>query len=217
MISDSDSPVIETSSLVSVDQAQDLTTIHRPDCAAAIWRRPLDAAFRAWIDALDPTVLPGARIVLKPSEVGRELRRVCAQTGTPASPHLDWFVEDVASLATEFARITDAPHLRLRLDVVTSNACRRFHVDALTVRLICTYRGTGTQYGFADPGGDPRHISTVPTGSPILLRGSRWPETPESGLLHRSPPIEGSGETRLLLVLDPLIETEDRPHKEAMP
>ncbi|ESQ13777.1 MAG: hypothetical protein N838_33150 [Thiohalocapsa sp. PB-PSB1] len=35
------------------------------------------------------------------------------------------------------------------------------------------------------------------------------PESPRSGLLHRSPPIEGSGETRLLLVLDPMDGPEE--------
>nr|WP_245926135.1 DUF1826 domain-containing protein [Ascidiaceihabitans donghaensis] len=29
------------------------------------------------------------------------------------------------------------------------------------------------------------------------------------GCLHRSPPIEGSGETRLVLVLDPIFDLED--------
>lgn len=52
---------------------------------------------------------------------------------------------------------------------------------------------------------------TVPTGSPIILRGTRWPETPVSRLLHRSPPIVGTGETRLVLVLDPV----EGPAKEA--
>ncbi|MEW7008160.1 DUF1826 domain-containing protein [Lentilitoribacter sp. EG35] len=35
------------------------------------------------------------------------------------------------------------------------------------------------------------------------------PETPTSGLLHRSPPIDGTGETRLLLVLDPVSDPEN--------
>ncbi|MCZ4269037.1 DUF1826 domain-containing protein, partial [Rhodobacteraceae bacterium G21628-S1] len=48
-------------------------------------------------------------------------------------------------------------------------------------------------------------------GAPIILRGTRWPETPVSGVLHRSPPIAGTGETRLLLVLDPI----DDPAEEA--
>ncbi len=36
-----------------------------------------------------------------------------------------------------------------------------------------------------------------------------WPEQPASGLLHRSPPIEGTGETRLVLVLDGVMDLDD--------
>jgi len=41
------------------------------------------------------------------------------------------------------------------------------------------------------------------------MRGTLWPAKPATGLLHRSPPIEGSGETRLLLVLDPIYDPDD--------
>jgi len=99
-----------------------------------------------------------------------------------------------------------APYVRLRVDRITTNACRRFHVDAITARLICTYRGTGTQYGNATEGAQPEQVFTVPTGCPMLLRGRLWPEAPHAQLLHRSPPIEGSGETRSVLVLDPIFD-----------
>ncbi len=102
-----------------------------------------------------------------------------------------------------------APCLRLRLDVVTTNACRKFHIDAITARLVCTYRGTGTQYGISTDGAEPRRVFTVPTGAPILLRGTLWRDRTASGLLHRSPPIEGTGETRLVLVLDPVTDPEE--------
>lgn len=102
-----------------------------------------------------------------------------------------------------------AKWLRLRLDVVTTNACRKFHIDAVTARLVCTYRGTGTQYGVSVAGQEPHQIVTVPTGDPIVLRGTLWPETPTSGLQHRSPPIESTGETRLVLVLDPVDDPEE--------
>lgn len=49
----------------------------------------------------------------------------------------------------------------------------------------------------------------MPTGAPIPLRGTLWPEGPRSGLLHRLPPIEGTGETRLVLVLDPVDDPEE--------
>lgn len=112
-------------------------------------------------------------------------------------------------LAQHLASLMKAPYLRLRLQAVTTNACRKFHLDAITGRLVCTYRGTGTQYGTSVNGEDPEQIFTTPTGTPILLRGSLWPTKPETGLLHRSPLIEGTGETRLVLVLDPIFDLEE--------
>ncbi|MEL6208235.1 MAG: DUF1826 domain-containing protein, partial [Pseudomonadota bacterium] len=158
--------------------------------------------------------LPSARVILRPDLVRDAAHKICDLSGTPEGPEKNRLVDDVAALAKIFAGIMDAPFLRLRLDVVTSNSCRKFHVDAVTARLICTYRGTGTQYGPA-PGGDaPSEVFTLPTGAPIILRGKLWRERPSSGLLHRSPPIEGTGEARLLLVLDPVNDPEDRPEQE---
>ncbi len=130
-------------------------------------------------------------------------------SGLTPGPERDWFQSHVAHLANNFATLMKAKYLRLRVDVVTTNACRKFHVDAITARLVCTYRGTGTQYATAPKGQEPAHVATVPTGSPILLRGTLWPATPATGFLHRSPPIEGTGETRLVLVLDPVTDPED--------
>ena len=112
-------------------------------------------------------------------------------------------------MADIFSDLMNARYLRLRLDAVTTNACRKFHIDAVTARLVCTYRGTGTQYGISTEGHEPRRVFTTQTDAPIVLRGTLWPAEPSSGLLHRSPPIEGTGETRLVLVLDPVDDPED--------
>jgi len=115
-------------------------------------------------------------------------------------------IDDIAALGNIFSDIMSASLISLRLDCVTSNACRIFHIDAMKARLICTYRGTGTQYGNSHNGGDPKQIFTVPTGSPIILRGSHWERQNKQSLLHRSPPIEGSGEARFVVVIDPIYE-----------
>lgn len=165
--------------------------------------------FQSWIDALAPARLPRARVILRPGAVGDAALQICKASGTPACAERDRLVDDIAALAEVFARQMRARWLRLRLDVITTNACRRFHIDALTARLVCTYRGTGTQYSVSTDGADPSRIFTVATGSPILLRGTLWPGHPPSGLVHRSPPIEGTGETRAVLVLDPVDDPED--------
>ena len=191
-----------------------LSSISKRGCAAAIWERQPLESFQAWIDALEPDDLPRARTILRPAVVREAMTDLVKVAGLPESSERTMLVDDVAAIATMFADVMGTPYLRLRLDVISTNACRKFHIDAIKARLICTYRGSGTQYGISMDGNEPRSIFAVPTGSPMIMRGTLWPETPKSGLLHRSPPIEGTGETRLVLVLDPVddLEAEPEPH-----
>ncbi len=198
------------------DTPDGLSAIHQPGCAAAIWRRDPLPAFQTWIDALPPEHLPRARMMLRCEHIRDAMFQICEVAGTPDCDDRVRLIEDTAALADIFARLMGAPFLRLRFDVVTDNACRKFHIDAVTARLVCTYRGTGTQYGFSADGAEPRRVFTVPTGAPILLRGTLWPEQPRTGLKHRSPPIEGTGETRLLLVLDPVFDPEGQPDRKSL-
>lgn len=190
------------------EQAEDLSVIHRQDCAAAVWTRPSLPSFQSWIDTLDTEKLPRARIILRPDAVQRTVMQLLDSSDIPRCAERNHLTEDIHALAQLFSSIMLAPYIRLRLDVVQTNACRKFHVDALRARLVCTYRGTGTQLGIQDPDGEPQCLLTIATGAPIVLRGTKWPEFPRSGLLHRSPPIEGTGETRLVLVIDPVTDPE---------
>nr|WP_119840938.1 DUF1826 domain-containing protein [Pseudooceanicola algae] len=198
------------SGVAAADTPTGLSAILKPDCAAAIWRRRPLPALQVWIDALDPDRLPGARVILRPDVAYGSIRQtvlgICDAAATPDCPERDLLIDDIVAQVAMFARLMPSRYLRLRLDVVTTNACRKFHVDMVTARLVCTYRGTGTQYGI---GPDPARIHTVPTGAPILLRGTLWPVEPDAGVRHRSPPIEGTGEVRLVLVLDPLDDAEE--------
>ncbi|MEM9470995.1 MAG: DUF1826 domain-containing protein [Pseudomonadota bacterium] len=199
------------------DTPEGLSAIHSPGCAAAIWRRQLPPGVQSWANQLDPDQLPQGRVILHRQAVMDAVSQLCEIAATPDDPKRDLLIEDIAALSQIFADLMKTQYLRLRLDVVTSNACRKFHIDAITARLVCTYRGTGTQYGISTDGAEPRRVFTVSTGAPILLRGTLWPEGPKSGLLHRSPPIEGTGETRLVLVLDPVSETTDEPVQDFVP
>lgn len=200
------------SSVVVADTPEGLAAIRRPDCAAAIWRRRPLPGFQSWIDALEPEQLPKARVILRAETVRDTASQIFDIAGMPDGAERETLIDDASALADLFAGLMDTDYLRLRFDVVTTNACTKFHVDTVKARLVCTYRGTGTQYGIATDGAEPRRVFTMPTGAPILLRGKLWPESPKSGLLHRSPQIEGTGETRLVLVLDavddPAIEAD---------
>jgi hypothetical protein len=182
------------------------------DCAALLWQRQVPAALRTWLEQLNPDLLPRGRLILQPRAIAEALAHLGDMSGLPKSKERTWLEDDITQLAAAFSELLDAPYLRLRLDVVTTNACRKFHMDAISARLICTYRGTGTQYGQSVGGDTPAPIHTVPTGSPFLMRGSLWPTEPNFGFVHRSPPIEGTGETRLVLVLDPVFDPAEEVH-----
>ena len=191
------------------DRPDDLKAFVKPGCAAAIWRRQPCDRLQAWVGHLDPATLPQGRRVVHRTQVRATVVAFCEASQTPPGAGRDDLIDNIEALSELFADLMNARYLRLRLDVVSTNACRKFHIDAITARLVCTYRGTGTQYGISRDGEGPKRVFTTPTGAPILLRGRLWPEKPASGLLHRSPPIEGTGETRLVLVLDPIFDSED--------
>ncbi|MEM1233220.1 MAG: DUF1826 domain-containing protein [Pseudomonadota bacterium] len=193
-----------------------LEAIKHPHCAAAIWEREPLAAFQNWIDGLSEYELPKARIILRPGDVQRAMTDLFDSYALAACDARTMLIDDVAALAHIFSHLVDAPFLRLRLDVITTNACRKFHTDLLTARLICTYRGTGTQYGVSDLGAEPDHVLTTSTGSAIVLRGHLWPAATAPDILHRSPPIEGTGEARLVLILDPVTDREDAMKEELL-
>lgn len=206
--------IVASNPVVMAEAPEDFPAIRNPECPALVWPRQPMESFQSWIDALAPEQLPRARVILRPGKMRDAITQICDLRGTPDCQERARLIDDAAAMGQIFADLMEAEYLLLRLDVVTTNACRKFHIDAVTARLVCTYRGTGTQYGFAPEGGEPEEIFTVPTGAPILLRGTLWPQRPKSGLLHRSPPIEGTGETRLVMVLDPVTEPAEYPDQQ---
>ncbi|MEC8037395.1 MAG: DUF1826 domain-containing protein [Pseudomonadota bacterium] len=192
--------------LPRVTDPADLTVLTAPDCPAAIWSRQHSETLSVWLDRLPASQLPRWRETVAVEEVSDAVRDACAEAGTPEGVERDELITEIQMLADTFAALMKVAAVLLRLDVITSNACKRFHIDAVSARLICTFRGTGTQLVAAESAGDPGAVLTVSRGSPILLKGTLWPDAPASGLLHRSPPIEGTGETRLVLVFDPVFD-----------
>lgn len=192
-----------------VRDARGLQGFRDPACAASVWDRMIPSDILPWLSALNQDQLPNGRVVLQAMSVRETVLHLCDLAGMPNAPQRAWFIDDIADLAQRFADLMGAIYVRLRLQAVTSNACRKFHCDAITGRLVCTYRGTDTQYGTTAGREDPNQIFTTPAGAPILLRGSLWPPEPDTGLRHRSPPIKGTGETRLVLVLDPIFDLEE--------
>ncbi|MFV0243953.1 MAG: DUF1826 domain-containing protein [Qingshengfaniella sp.] len=185
-----------------------LDQIGRPDTAAVLWQRRLDPGVQAWLDALPAEGLPQMRAALRVEDVGRAVDAALTAAGHGPNPWGRMLCDDVQALATRFAGIMGQEKIELRLDAISGNACTRFHVDFVSARLLCTYRGLGTEYGIAEGAGDPAAPNQMQPGWVGLFRGRTWPSPAACGLVHRSPPIAGTGETRLLLVID-VAEPED--------
>ena len=188
-----------------------LVAIRDAECSAAIWTRAPLPRVQNWIDQLDPAVLPRAKIMLRAEMVADAIADLADAYGLPNCEERRMLMGDIAALAAMFSRIMESRYIRLQLQVSETDARQEFHIDPVTARLICTYRGHGTQYGNGTLGDSPLNVHTVPMCSPVILRGSAWPSAREPGLLHRSPPSKGIAEARLVLVLDPIpdIEADD--------
>lgn len=108
---------------------------------------------------------------------------------------------DIRDLAERFAGLMAVPAVRIRLEVINTNACRKIHADYTDVRLITTYWGPGTDY--VPAGMEPVESSLVrlPAGHIGLFKGRLF-EAGHIPCLHRSPPVGDTGEQRLVLVID---------------
>ena len=177
--------------------------------ALAVWDRRQDAALTEWLEELVGRGLPPFRRVIHPDDAGPAMADYLAEVSPAPSPHRDALIGLVWQLAEVLARITPCPRLRLRIDVSQTQSCPRWHLDAVTARLICTLRGAGTEFGPVDGGPSPKTVNRIPTGAVAVFRGGLWPGEELSGILHRSPPLAQRDPARVVLVLDPITDEDE--------
>ena len=181
------------------------------DAALLVREMPVDIARSLNDRAVDR--LPEGRFVLKFQEVVAALKALFETQGIDEDPALEWLTQDAAQLARALSLQFDTGLVRLRLEVIDDDACAKLHIDNVTARLICAYRGPGTQIGFPESAAET--LYTAPTGQPLLLKGTRWPGT-RPNLRHKSPPMQGSGETRLVLVLEGVAPADIYPEYDTL-
>lgn len=126
-------------------------------------------------------------------------------------------LEDITQQLQCFRKVTRSRQYRVLLAVVQSNMCKKFHTDINDLRLLCTYRGPGTEWLTEDNVNrealqdrenrediviDSSHVRQVDTGSVAILKGALYEHEDTRAVVHRSPAIEHSCEKRLLLRID---------------
>ena len=149
--------------------------------------------------------------MLHAADAANALHAVCDASGTPRGESRDALVADVANIAMRFARITGSASLGLRLEPVDGDACRRWHRDCVPLRLLTTYRGPGTEWvappfsaqALARPDAPAASAQRLAAHDIAVFKGCGMPgQSHDQGIVHRSPPIAGSGVTRLVLCLN---------------
>lgn len=109
---------------------------------------------------------------------------------------------DILETAALYRDISGHQALRVRLEKITTDSCRKFHVDCVDLRLLRTYAGPGVQWT-TDNGST---VHQAPTGALVFLKGKHFPGWDKAEkILHRSPPLSDrpiNERIRLLLTLD---------------
>ena len=187
-----------------VSEVGGLKRIHDKKAEAVLWDRELPDAVESWLSDISRSDWSNGRFWLYSKDIHRCVVAHFQSNGIDQVPELEWLASDIQSLAEELSAQLSSAKLRLRLEVITNDACRKFHVDNVTVRLICTYAGPGTEYGVLGDNQSPETVRRAPTGMPMLFKGLKWPASENRLLKHRSPPIEETGQTRFVVVLEPI-------------
>lgn len=180
------------SAIVSGFMPSVLDRIRSPDTGLAIWRR----LTRLNLLISSSTLLTRPPFTLTNADAPDMVaRRLCHDLLLFHWP----LYADFRRLAIRFSILANSPIVRMRLEHVTDDSCRKFHVDAVGLRLLCTYAGPGTEW--VDPGGKIRRMTTMEVA---VFKGSAFTGA-SPRVLHRSPPLStGSfvGQSRLVLCID---------------
>lgn len=198
---------VPTAAVRICDALPDMLALRQPSVEMALWPRAIPPAMAAALDTLPATSLPDGRVLVSLGDIEAALDTLFRDRAATADLR-PWLIADIAMLAAYFADLTGSIEIDVRLERITGDACWKFHRDCVEARLLTTYRGPGTEW-------------VSPTDAPAALRDQRAyrgplhrfpPQAvgvfkgscagPGSGIVHRSPPLAGRGETRLLLCLN---------------
>lgn len=199
--------------------AGDLAAIFDEAVQIAVLPRPVDARIAGYLAqaAASGRLGSGSRAVLR---VGQGPVR--PEFGLPDLPGCEALVDDVAGLAELYGDLLGCDAVGLRLEIIERAMCPRFHVDHVGIRMLCTYRGPGTEWlddeaadrnflgargsGLPDATSglirDPRGVHAVPPFAVALLKGDLWRGNAGRGIIHRSSAVPVGQAPRVLVAID---------------
>jgi hypothetical protein len=211
--------LMATTSVVSphfiADQPTTLDAIHSPGVNLCLWQRPAQPAIIQELSSLQAATLPDVRCSTSPNSFDNDVKTLLQQQDLDPSAFKYWHT-DLCRLAELYFSISGNSDATMRLVTTKEDDCPRFHVDQTQLRMLCTYRGPGTEWltddqvdrGALSSGasneaiirfGEPKKFDLFWVG---IMKGNAYPGNAGHGLVHRSPQISGSGKTRVMFCLD---------------
>ena len=196
------------------NQAKVLSRILEPGVNLSLWQRPAQQAITQELSIFQ-TPLSAMRCWTSRASFYDDVDTLLRQQALDPSAFKHWRI-DLRRLADVFFGLSEDRDVSMRLETKDDNGCRRFHVDRTHLRLLCTYHGPGTLWltdaqadRAAQENGEPND-KIIRFGEPScfetfwvgIMKGDAYPGNAGRGLVHRSPPIAGSGRTRVLFCLD---------------
>ncbi len=214
-------PVASMHGVRTVETRDGLAAINDPGTELVIWQRSLLPSLGNWLDRLDVATLPHLRVLVQPGDLRPALEPLLDTCGMTAGDMRDLLVDDIGWLVSAFAIITGSERVDVRLERVDHDACWKFHRDTVEARLVTTYRGPTTEWvqmaqagqAIAEQKAYQGPLERLGVHDVALFKGNC--AGPNSGIVHRSPPIAGTGLSRLFLCLNKQSEVSPDPWVKA--
>lgn len=209
-----------SSSVVTGTELADLAAVYRDDVNVVIVSRAVDdrvAQAAEWLAQQRPYDRTLRLPAISAADAALDgLVPMALEVTTELSPLWD----DVRGWLEAYALLTGAEQLGVRLSVLVTDMCPRFHVDRVLARLVVSYAGPGTEVlehadrrWLGHAAGDRTDETSglmrgpairAPTGAGVLLKGEAWPGAEGRGAVHRSPAIAAYGVRRVVLTVEAL-------------
>jgi len=139
------------------------------------------------------------------ASVLEELRRpevnlVIWQRSIPAPPSEAFIVDDVARCVEIFRRLAQEDEPRALLTTYVGPGTEWIPGHAVNRRVLdepieCAHASNSAIVR------DPSAVRRARAGDVMIMKGRRWPGEEGRGAVHRSPPIAGTGQRRILLMV----------------
>ena len=185
-----------------------LAAISNPGTELVIWRRALPSCLQTWFKEIKPSRPSGMRVLVRQGDLRSAVEPYLDDFGMPAGDMRDLLIGDFDELISSFASIARSDMVDVRLECISHNSCWRFHRDFVETRLLTTYCGPATEWvqpfqaerALLEQKSYKGPLERLRLHDVAIFKGNQ--AGPESGIVHRSPPIADTDRKRLLLCLN---------------